>query len=175
MEIFKLIDVAREDKQARKKRMVRWFRFFDAHCQIIICAEKETEYPLDMLGIGALCQSICLAALHRIAKDAGTRLSREPADAVRGMAAKLQTEEGKEIESQRKKIVEPAFGQVKSNLGFSRFRLRGLDKAGGEWTLVCLVHNMKKIYARIMARGGELDGLTEELQAGHPFCPSMAM
>ena len=91
----------------------------------------------------------------------------EPADAVRRMAAKLQTEEGKEIYRQRKKIVEPVFGQMKSNLGFRRFRLRGLDKAGGEWTLVCLVYNIKKIYARIMAKGGEFDDLTRELQAAH--------
>ena len=40
-----------------------------------------------------------------------------------------------------------------------------LDKAGGEWTLVCLVHNIKKIYAKIMAKGGELDSLTRESQA----------
>jgi len=76
------------------------------------------------------------------------------------MAAKLQTEEGKEIYRRRKRIVEPVFGQVKFNLGFSRFRLRGLDKAGGEWTLVCLVHNIKKIYTKIMAKGGELHDLT---------------
>jgi len=83
------------------------------------------------------------------------------------MAAKLQTEEGKEIYRQRKKIVEPVLGQMKFNLGFRRFRLRGLDKAGGEWTLVCLVHNIKKIYARIMAKGGGLDDLTRELQAAY--------
>jgi len=46
--------------------------------------------------------------------------------------------------------------QMKLNLGFRRLRLRGLDKAGGEWILVCLVHNIKKIYARIMAKGVNL-------------------
>jgi len=96
---------------------------------------------------------------------AETRSNRGIADAVRRMAAKLQTEEGKEIYCQRKEIVEPVFGQVKFNLGFRRFRLKGLDKAGGEWTLVCLIHNIKKIYIRIMAKGGELDSLTGELQA----------
>ena len=80
---------------------------------------------------------------------------------------KLQTEEGKEIYRQRKKIVEPVFGQMKFNLGFGKFRLRGLNKAGGESSLVCLVHNIKKIYARIMAKGGELDDLTRELMAAH--------
>jgi len=55
---------------------------------------------------------------------------------------------------------------MKFNLGFSRFRLRGLGKAGGEWTLVCLMRNIKKIYAEIMTQGGELQGLTKELHAG---------
>jgi hypothetical protein len=57
-----------------------------------------------------------------------TRLNKEPADAVRRMEAKLQTEEGKEIYRQRKKMAEPVLGQIKFNLGFRRFRLRGCPK-----------------------------------------------
>jgi hypothetical protein len=69
--------------------------------------------------------------------------------------------------NQRKKIVEPVFGQIKFNLGFRRFRLRGSDKAGDEGTLVCLVHNIRKIYARIMAKRDETDGLIREIQAAY--------
>jgi hypothetical protein len=50
-------------------------------------------------------------------------------------------------------------------IGFRRFRSRGLSKAGGDWTLACLVHNTKQIYAKIRAKGGETDELTRELQA----------
>jgi nitroreductase len=64
VELFKLMGIAREDKEARKQWMLRGFRFFDAPCQIIICADKELKYHLDMLGVGALCQTICLAALE---------------------------------------------------------------------------------------------------------------
>jgi len=64
VEIFKIIGINREDKAARTKWMLRGFRFFDSPCQIVICAEKEMQYHLDMLGIGALCQTICLAALE---------------------------------------------------------------------------------------------------------------
>jgi hypothetical protein len=39
----------------------------------------------------------------------------------------------------------------------------GWGKAGGEWSLVYLVHSIKKIYAKIMAKEGELDDLTREL------------
>lgn len=108
-----------------------------------------------------------VAKADGVKEYAETRSNRGIADAVRRMAAKLQSEEGKEIYCQRKEIVEPVFGQIKFNLGFRRFRLKGLDKAGGEWTLVCLVHNIKKIYVRIMAKGGELDALTRELQTAY--------
>jgi nitroreductase len=64
VELFKLMGIAREDKEARKQWMLRGFRFFDAPCQIIICADNELKYHLDMLGVGALCQTICLAALE---------------------------------------------------------------------------------------------------------------
>jgi hypothetical protein len=53
---------------------------------------------------------------------------------------------------------------VKFNLGFRRFHLKGLQKVGGEWVSVWLVHNIKEIYARTMAKGGGLDDLTGELQ-----------
>jgi nitroreductase len=64
IELFKLMGITREDKEARKQWMSRGFRFFDAPCQIIIFADKELKYHLDMLGVGALCQTICLAALE---------------------------------------------------------------------------------------------------------------
>jgi transposase len=129
--------------------------------------KEETKVVVSGFANSPLQKGVGVAKEDRGIEDSETRANREPADAVRKMEAKLQTEEGKEIYCQRKKIVEPVFGQMKSNLGFRRFRLRGLDKAGGEWILVCLVHNIKKIYTRIMAKGGELDDLTRELQAAY--------
>jgi nitroreductase len=64
VEIFKLMGIAREDKEARKVWMSRGFRCFDAPCEIIVCAEKEMHYHLDLLGLGAVVQSICLAAME---------------------------------------------------------------------------------------------------------------
>jgi len=63
-EIFKLMDITREDKEKRKQWMLHGLRFFEAPCQIVVCAEKGLQYPLDMMAIGAVCQSICLAALE---------------------------------------------------------------------------------------------------------------
>jgi transposase len=62
------------------------------------------------------------------------------------MAAKLRTPEGKALYARRKAIVEPVFGQIKGARGFRRFLLRGLAKVRGEWRLVCLTHNLLKIW-----------------------------
>ena len=129
--------------------------------------KEETKVVVGSSADSALQKGVGIANGDRVIKDSETRPNRELVNVVARMAAKLRTEEGKEIYRQRKKIVEPVFGQVKFNLGFRRFRLRGSDKAGGEWTLVCLVHNIKKIHAKIMAKGGEFDDLTRELQAAH--------
>ena len=60
------------------------------------------------------------------------------------MNKKMDQETSKEIYKQRKVIVEPVFGQIK-NTGFRGFSVRGLKKTSGEFSLVCTVHNMKKI------------------------------
>jgi transposase len=48
----------------------------------------------------------------------------------------------------RKQTVEPVFGQIKQARGFRQFLLRGKEKTGGEWSLICTVHNLLKLAAR---------------------------
>ena len=62
------------------------------------------------------------------------------------MAAKVRTPEGKALYARRKVIAEPVFGQIKEARGFRRFLLRGLENIRGEWRLVCLTHNLLKIW-----------------------------
>lgn len=62
------------------------------------------------------------------------------------MRDKLRTEAGHEIYRFRKVIVEPVFGQIKEARGFRRFSMRGLAKAKAEWALVCLTHNLLKLF-----------------------------
>ena len=62
------------------------------------------------------------------------------------MARKLRTKKGRETYSKRKSIVEPVFGQIKRARGFVQFSLRGLAKMRGEWSLVCLPHNLLKLF-----------------------------
>jgi transposase len=59
----------------------------------------------------------------------------------------LATPEGKKLYAQRKHIPEPVFGIIKSVLGFRQFLLRGLDKVRGEWSLVTMAWNVKRMFA----------------------------
>jgi len=62
------------------------------------------------------------------------------------MQAKLQTDDAKALYAKRKQTVEPAFGIIKSAMGFVRFRLRGLRNAATEWTLVALAYNCRRLH-----------------------------
>jgi transposase len=79
------------------------------------------------------------------ATGAGAPLPAE-ATAKERMAAKVNTPAGRALYARRKVIVEPVFGQIKGARGFRRFSLRGLAKVNGEWRLVCLTHNLLKVW-----------------------------
>ena len=63
------------------------------------------------------------------------------------MRHRLQTKAGKKRYALRKQTPEPVFGIIKSVLGFRQFLLRGLDKVRGEWSLVTMAWNMKRMFA----------------------------
>lgn len=62
------------------------------------------------------------------------------------MRTKLQTAAGRAVYARRKTIPEPVFGQIKQGRGFRRFWLRGVGKVRGEWGLICLTHNLLKLF-----------------------------
>ena len=70
-----------------------------------------------------------------------------PTDAtpMQAMAHKLKTKAGRAAYALRKQTVEPVFGIIKSVMGFRQFLLRGLARARGEWSLVCLAWNLKRM------------------------------
>jgi len=61
------------------------------------------------------------------------------------MRRKLRTKKGQTCYALRKELPEPVFGQIKQGRGFRQFLLRGLDKAGDEWRLICAGHNLLKL------------------------------
>jgi Transposase DDE domain len=66
---------------------------------------------------------------------------------VEAMRHRLQTKDGKKRYALRKQTPEPVFGIIKSVLGFRQFLLRGLEKVRGEWKLVTMAWNMKRMFA----------------------------
>lgn len=70
----------------------------------------------------------------------------ENADHKTKMLYKLRTQAGKAIYKLRKSTVEPVFGIIKEVMGFRQFSLRGLIAAAGEWNLVCLAYNLKRLH-----------------------------
>ena len=67
------------------------------------------------------------------------------------MRHRVRTAEGRAIYARRKATVEPVFGQMKEARGFRRFLLRGIEKVRAEWTLMCLTHNLLKLFRAIGA------------------------
>lgn len=68
---------------------------------------------------------------------------------VQAMQRKLNTKRGRATFKKRKHIAEPPFGWIKSVLGFRSFSLRGLEKVGAEWMLVCTAVNLRRLGGRI--------------------------
>jgi transposase len=70
----------------------------------------------------------------------------EPATPLETMAHRLKTTEGKKLYALRKQTPEPVFGIIKSVLGFRQFLLRGLENVRGEWSLVTMAWNLKRMF-----------------------------
>jgi len=106
---------------------------------IDLCLKREIE-PYIATGREAhhkTLQSLLQEMLTPPPEDASPRVQ---------MAYKLQTEIGKVIYGLRKCTVEPVIGIIKEVLGFRQFSLRGLLAVAGEWCLVCLAFNLKRLH-----------------------------
>ena len=62
------------------------------------------------------------------------------------MAKRIRSKKGYALYKQRFKVAEPIFGNIKHNIGFRKFSLRGLIKTRGEFFLITMVHNLAKIH-----------------------------
>ena len=101
---------------------------------------EQAFATLEQIGVNAL------VALGREGKEQITIDPKSYPASVR-MAERLATPEGKAQYRRRKVIPEPVFGWIKHVLGFRQFSLRGLSKVRGEWNLVCLAINMRRLWA----------------------------
>jgi transposase len=81
-----------------------------------------------------------------LGREGQTPTATAPGPATARMAGRLASEEGRAIYRRRKAIVEPVIGWIKHVLGFRQFSVRGEASARGEWTLVCLAVNLKRLH-----------------------------
>ena len=94
---------------------------------------------------GAAAAETGAAAPETAEREAAAEASAEPSVAE-AMRQKLQSPEGQAVYKMRKAVVEPVFGQIKERRGFRRFLFRGLKKVEAEWQIICLTHNLLKLF-----------------------------
>jgi transposase len=81
---------------------------------------------------------------------------------------KLKTKPGQEVYSKRKETIEPVFGQIKENRGIRAFLLRGFEAVKGEWNLICLTHNLLKLWKHLwLDHGRGAPAFGEKAQKKH--------
>ena len=120
------------------------------------------ERPETVLADAGYCNEDDLQVLEARGVDGYVALGREGKHEIRvnaakhpakaRMAQKLSTEAGRALYAQRKWLSEAPNGWIKEVLGFRRFSLRGLSKVQGEWSLVCLALNVKRLQGLQVAR-----------------------
>ena len=130
------------------------------HLPPLVAAVEENlgERPVQVLGDAgyysaennAFCEARGIDGLLSVRREKHVLDASRPvapgADSRAEMRARLHTAIGKGAYSRRKCIVEPVFGQIKDARGIRSFLLRGLEQVRGEWNLVCLTHNLLKLF-----------------------------
>ena len=115
-------------------------------------------HPTRILADAGYKSEANFLALEKLGIDACVALGRGeklPMDispsnrATRRMARRLRGKRGRAHYKKRKTIVEPVFGWAKHVLGFRTFLMRGLRKVRGEWNLICLALNLRRMNAKI--------------------------
>ena len=111
--------------------------------EAVTSIESAEEAPMVYCAIERLGHHRTVADLERKALPEAPA---ESATVKEKMAYRLKTPEGHCQYKKRKETIEPAFGIIKSRLGFRQFLMRGLEKVGIEWDLVTLAYNMKRLH-----------------------------
>ncbi len=131
---------------------------------MLLDAVSETlgEQPETVLADAGYCNERDLSDLEtrgvagyvapgREGKAATTSTSKKKKPATSRMAEKLSTPAGRAAYAERKWLSEAPHGWIKHVMGFRRFSLRGLAKVRGEWDLVCLALNVKRLRTLVAA------------------------
>ena len=117
---------------------------FMSEANVRACAVSEAEDATPIAPLIALGRESHHADLmQRFGPDL---LGPAPQDPLAAMAHRLKTREGRARYALRKSTVEPVIGIIKSVMKFRQFLLRGVNHVSGEWDLVCLAYNVKRMH-----------------------------
>lgn len=117
-----------------------------------------------------ICDNCSICVLKNACTKAEKRIiSRDPREhLMEDMRKKLRTDEGKELYQERMSTVEPVFGQMKQNRGFTEFLLRGKEKSKAEFIMMCIVHNIEKIGEFVKRKFKDMkEGLRKGFSGSH--------
>lgn len=120
--------------------------------------QKRKGKPDVRIYRGATCPDCPLK--EKCTKAQFRTISRDPREhLIEEMRERLKTEKGIEMKKQRSTTVEPTFGNMKHNKKFTRFLLRGTEKAAIEFILMCIAINIEKIFNYITAHQVDLNSV----------------
>jgi len=150
---------ALDRKEEAEKRYHKSNFRYDQMRDIYICPEgrnlrrlqelKREGKPPMIIYRGESCRGC--AVRRKCTRGPARRISRDGRESLlEAMREKLRSDEGKQIYKKRAYTVEPVMGHMKWNRRKLMMSLRGLEKARGEFSLMCLVHNVKKIVKRVL-------------------------
>jgi transposase len=153
-DFFEALD---KKEQAEKRYHKSNFRYNQSR-DVYICPEgrnlrrfqelKRQDKPPLIIYRGESCRRC--AVKRECTRGPARRITRDGREGLlEAMREKLRSEEGKEIYKKRLYTVEPVLGDIKWNRRKLMMSLRGLEKVRGEFCLMCLVHNVKKIVKRV--------------------------
>ena len=97
-------------------------------------------------GAGEVIQEPARLAEGQPSAEVSTDAAPAQSSVADAMRQKLRSPEGHAVYKMRKAVVEPVFGQIKERRGFRRFLFRGLKKVEAEWHIICLTHNLLKLF-----------------------------
>ena len=117
---------------------------FMSEANVRACAAPEAEDALAIAPLIALGRERHHTELMQ--RFAPEPLGPPPPDPLAAMAHRLRTHEGRALYALRKSTVEPVIGIIKSVMKFRQFLLRGVNQVSGEWDLVCLAYNVKRMH-----------------------------
>lgn len=111
--------------------------------ELLVAPEREKDAGDGVRETGA---AVALAAAPAAEREAAAGTEPAKPSGAEAMRQKLSSAEGQAVYKMRKAVVEPVFGQIKERRGFRRFLFRGLQKVEAEWQIICLTHNLLKLF-----------------------------